>query len=382
MKKKIFVVHHHKNFSGAARSMGELILSLKNKIDFYVICPRGSSSSYFKKINKKVIEVTMVPRFNHFAIGHYTGVRWFLILRELYAFLYFFLFLIKLKLKFNKISFFHLNELELIICAPLINLFFDTKITAHLRSRLEKKKGKIRSNVLKKLIKKYLFKIIAIDYDCYETSPLKKITKIIYNGIFHKNLKISKKNNSVLTFGFIGSFIKRKGIFELIKVFKNLDLKNYNVKLICVGNTGKNNFLLNFFHLEKNFNKFLYEENMLSNKNIKILPTTYNLIDFYSKIDVIIFPSYMNAVGRPVIEASWFKKPSIIGLNKYNKDTAVKNTCLIFEPGNLLSLEKKILYLVRNKSKIKKMGKNAFFNAKKNFDIKKNSVKFLKLLEI
>ena len=30
MKKKIFVVHHHKNFSGAARSMGELILSLKN----------------------------------------------------------------------------------------------------------------------------------------------------------------------------------------------------------------------------------------------------------------------------------------------------------------------------------------------------------------
>ena len=121
---------------------------------------------------------------------------------------------------------------------------------------------------------------------------------------------------------------------------------------------------------------------MLSNKNIKILPSTYNLSDFYSKIDVIIFPSYMNAVGRPVIEASWFKKPSIIGLNKYNKDTAVKNTCLIFKPGNLLSLEKKILYLVRNKSKIKKMGKNAFFNAKKNFDIKKNSVKFLKLLEI
>ena len=382
MKKKIFVVHHHKNFSGATRSIGELILSLKNKIDFYVICPRGSSSSYFKKINKKVIEVKMVPRFNHFEIGHYTGVRWFLILRELYAFLYFFLFLIKLKLKFNKISFFHLNELELIICAPLINLFFDAKITAHLRSRLEKKKGKIRSNVLKKLIKKYLFKIIAIDYDCYETTSLKKITKIIYNGIFHKNLKISKKNNSLLTFGFIGSFIKRKGIFELIKVFKNLDLKNYNVKLICVGNTGKNNFLLNIFNIEKNFNKFLHEENMLSNKNIKILPPTHNLSNFYSKIDVIIFPGYMNAVGRPVIEASWFKKPSIIGLNKYNKDTAVKNTCLIFEPGNLLSLEKKILYLVRNKSKIKKMGKNAFFNAKKNFDIKKNSVKFLKLLEI
>lgn len=382
MKKKIFVVHHHKNFSGAARSMGELILSLKNQIDFYVICPKGSSSNYFKKINKKVIEVKMVPRFNHFEIGYYRGVRWFLILRELYAFFYFFLFLIKLKTKYQNISFFHFNELELIVCAPLIKLFFHTKITAHLRSRLEKQKGEIRIKILKKLSKKYLSKIISIDKDCFETTPIKKITTIIYNGILKKNIKILKKTNSKLTFGFIGNFIKRKGIYELIKVFKNLDLKNYNIKLICVGNKGKNNFLLNFFYLEKNFSKFLHDENILSNKNIKFLPPTYNLSDFYSKIDVIIFPSYMNAVGRPVIEASWFKKPSIIGLNKYNKDTAVKNACLIFEPGNLLSLEKKILYLVRNKSKIKKMGKNAFFNAKKNFDIKKNSVKFLKLLEI
>jgi hypothetical protein len=36
----------------------------------------------------------------------------------------------------------------------------------------------------------------------------------------------------------------------------------------------------------------------------------------------------MNAVGRPVIEASLSKKPAIIALKNYNNDTAKKNNCL------------------------------------------------------
>ena len=72
MKKKIFVVHHHKNFSGAARSMGELILSLKNQIDFYVICPKGSSSNYFKKFI--VIESNIFKPNNDAAVPTFKGL--------------------------------------------------------------------------------------------------------------------------------------------------------------------------------------------------------------------------------------------------------------------------------------------------------------------
>ena len=104
----------------------------------------------------------------------------------------------------------------------------------------------------------------------------------------------------------------------------------------------------------------------------------FNLKNFYSKIDVIIFPSYMNAVGRPVIEAALLKKPSIIALNKYNRDTAQKGNCMIFKPGNLKILKEKILLLINNKSKLKKMGEFAYVNAKKNFDINKNCKTFYK----
>ncbi len=377
-KRRLFLIHNHKNFSGAARSLSETIISLENKVNFIVICPKGSSSIFFKSLGIEVIEVMFIPRFNHFEIGFYKGLRWLMIIREIIALIYFFFFLIFLKIKHYKIEKFHLNELELSIVAPILKLFFDANITSHLRCPLETKKGKFRYSFLSYICKNFLNKIIAIDYDCYKTSPIKKKTSIVYNGINNKNLILKKKKKNILTFGFIGNFIKRKGIYEVLEVFK--EMKNYNIKLICVGKSHQKNRLLNFLNFERNFDDYLNKNKILNNKNIKILPIMFDLKKFYSSIDIIIFPGFMNAVGRPVIEGSLLKKPSIIALKKHNLDTAKKNNCLIFKPGDLTSLKKKVLYFYKNKSKIKKMGSLAFKNAKKNFDINKNSKKLYKII--
>jgi len=376
-KKKLFLIHNHKNFSGAARSLAETILNLNKKIEFIVICPKGTSSKFFKSLNIQVFESLIIPRFNHFELGYYRGLRWLLIFREIFSLLYFFFFLLKLKQHFKKIERFHFNEIELIIIAPMIKFLFNSKITSHLRCPLELKKGKMRIKFFKYLCKFYLDKIIAIDLDCYKTSPIKNISHIIYNGINPKNLVIKKIKNKILTFGFIGNFIKRKGIYEVLSLFKELD-KKVDVKIICVGKDNKSNTILNILGYEKNFEKFIKKNNISYCKNIEILPMTFNLKNFYSRIDVMLFPGYMNAVGRPVIEASLLKKPSIIALNKYNNDTAKKHNCLIFRPGDLFSLETKILYFFNNRSKINKMGISAFKNAKKKFDINKNSKIFYK----
>ena len=298
-----------------------------------------------------------------------------LILRELLVILYFIIFLIFLKKKEKNIERIHLNELELIICAPFLKFFYNCIITSHLRCPLEIKKGRFRYSFLKYLTKKYIKKIVAIDFDCYKTTTIKDISLIIHNGINKKNLKIKKKPRKGITFGFIGSFINRKGIYETLDVFKNFDRK-IKVNLICVGSSHTQSFLLRFLQYEKNFEKYLIENKINKKKNIKILPMTFDLKSFYSQIDIILFPGYMNAVGRPVIEAALLKKTSIIALNRYNNDTAMKNNCLIFKPGNLKSFKNKILYLINNKSKIKKMGDLAFKNAIKNFDINKNSKLF------
>ena len=177
----------------------------------------------------------------------------------------------------------------------------------------------------------------------------------------------------------MGNFIRRKGIYQVLEVFRKID-KKINTKVICLGKTNQKNFLLNLFRYEQNFGKYIKKYNINKCKKIEILPMTFNLKNFYSRIDIILFPGFMNGVGRPVIEASLLKKPSIIALDKYNNDTARKNSCLIFKPGDLLSFEKKILHLLKNKKLIKKMGISAFKNAKKNFDINKNSKKIYKII--
>ncbi len=378
-KKELFIIHNHKNFSGAARSLGETIENLKKKINFIIICPKGSSSNFFKSLNVKVLEVKFVPRFNHFKLGYYKGFRWMMLLRELYVFIYFFFFLKKLKLNFKSINHFHLNELELIIISPLLKFFFNSKITSHLRSTIENHKGKLRYKFLKFLSKKYIDKIVAIDNDCMKTSPNKKKSIVIYNGINKKNISVKKRTKKIITFGFVGNFIKRKGIYETLSVFKKIS-KKHAFKLICVGQNKSQNKIIEFFKFEKNFQKYLIENNISKNNKIQILPMTFDLKNFYSKIDIILFPGFMNAVGRPVIEAALIKKPSIIALNQYNNDTAMKNNCLIFKPGDLVSFEQKILYLLKNKSQINKIGLSAFKNAKKKFDINKNSNTFYKVM--
>ena len=108
----------------------------------------------------------------------------------------------RLKSNIGKIKRFHLNEFELIINSPLLKFFFDCKISSHLRCPLEIRHGKLRYNLIKRICKKYIDLIIAIDNDCFKTTPIKKITKVIYNGIFEKNLKIRKISNKKNYFWF------------------------------------------------------------------------------------------------------------------------------------------------------------------------------------
>lgn len=381
--KKILFIHNHKDFSGAARSLAETIEGLKFKYEIYVICPTGSASSFLSKCKINVINVKGVPRFNHFEIGYYKSLRWLILLRETIFLIYFFFKLFNLKKKLKKIENIHLNEFELIILSPILNFFFKTNITTHLRSRLRLNSGNLRIKFLKFISRKFIKKIIAIDNDCYETSYDKKNTEIVYNVLNkEKEIKKNYNNNINLTFGFIGNFLKRKGIYDLLLAFKKINQMELPINLLVGGTEIKRSFLNNFFYSKKNFKNFLIKNRINNCSNIKFLGPVSDLNNFYSKIDVLIFPSYFNCVGRPVIESSLFKIPSIVGMKKYNEDTVIKNASLIFTPGNIQELVEKILIFYKNKKKVIEMGENAYKNATRLFDQKANTEKFIRILNL
>ena len=113
----------------------------------------------------------------------------------------------------------------------------------------------------------------------------------------------------------------------------------------------------------------------------------FNLIDkldnFYNKIDVWCFPSYLNALGRQIFEAAFHNVPSIVCLKKEKSDSFINNkTGLSFKnPDSKNNIEKKIKYFYFNRKKIKKMGINANKLVSRNFSINDNLKKIKKIYQ-
>ena len=103
--------------------------------------------------------------------------------------------------------------------------------------------------------------------------------------------------------------------------------------------------------------------------------------DIYGRFDVLCFPSRINAVGRPVFEAAFFGKPSIVAFRDRSEDEGIihQSTGLIIREKDSGGLADAMLYFIRNPHSAKKMGIAAKKLAENNFNIEKNAEKLLKI---
>ena len=226
--------------------------------------------------------------------------------------------------------------------------------------------------------RKNISKVIAIDNDVKNSLPKKLDVTVIRNVFNKKNIKKKKSSSKILNIGYVGTFLKYKGVEDLIIAFNNLRLKNYKIKLYLAGRLiRKKNFLLNLLGFSNDI-----DDNLLnSSKNIINLGYIDNLDNFYKKIDVLCFPSYLNALGRQIFEAGLYKLPSIVCMKKNSSDSFIKNkTGISFKnPGSINELENLIKSFYNNRSMMKFMGGEAYKLISKNFSKNKN-VKKLNLI--
>ncbi len=368
MKKKILIIQHHGKFGGASKSISEFILNLKKRFDFHIACQKGTTYDYFIKNNFKVFKFFGIPSYDITEIGKYSGFRKILLIREIFYFITSFIYL--LNLKKNKYDIIHLNDSNLIICAPLLKYFFKSKIICHIRTRIDKKIPFLISYISTN----YIDKFICIDKTTYSTSPLKKKTVIIYN-IFkrEKNKKILRKNFFYV--GFLGSLDFHKGLDFYFDCISEINKFNNNFIFLIGGTLSISNGylmkLLTFLKIKKDFNQVFEKFKKKKFKNVKFLNKVTNLGQFYNSINLICFPSRMNALGRPVIEAAAYGIPSLVCLNNYYNDTIIDNkTGYVVKFGNIKKFIKKLTYLNRNKNKLKQLG----IHAKKNYNLRHNSI--------
>lgn len=374
MKKKILIIQHHGKFGGASKSISEFILKLKKNFEFDIMCPNGSSYKFFKNKNLNVYNFFGIPSYDITEIGIYSGFRKILVIREILYFIFFLFSLLRIKKKYDLI---HLNDTNLIIISPLLKFFFKAKIICHIRTRVNKKKI---PKIILYISKKYIDRFICIDKSTYSTSPNMKKSIIIYNIFNNQNLKkvFSTKKKKLFYVGFLGSLDFHKGLdfyFDCISEINKS--KNKFIFLIGGSLSVSNNFLLkllDFFKIKKNFNKIFKSFQNNNFKNVKFLNNVSNLKMFYKNIDLICFPSRMNALGRPVIEAASFKIPSLVCLDQYFNDTIInKKTGYVFKFGEKELFIRTLKNLSNNKKKLLQLG----VNAKKNYELRHNLTKNL-----
>lgn len=382
----ILYLHSTGITGGSSRSLLELYIATKKKIkiEASILLPEGPSSDIFLKAGMKVIKTKGLTQFDHTKFGHYRSLRWLILLREIFYLPTTFFSLLKLKKMQNKFDLIHANEITLLPTALLAKWIFNIPIIFHIRSLQYDYHDSYRSKLIFRILKKYASAIICIDKNVKKTIPNWLPAIVIHNVVNFGYIpeKKNKAKEEKIFIGIIGVFHRSKGLKEFLEAASILlKERNYNIYFIIAGTNVRNTFGVKKWIYEKlhfsedviNKGKHYIIKNNI-NEHFIFEGFTHNLKNFYSRIDLMCFPSHLNACGRPVFEAAFFGVPSIVAIKKPLNDSIIKEvTGLAIDLPDPLLIANAIEDLIVNYKKRIAMGKSAKVWAEKYYSVESNS---------
>ena len=102
--------------------------------------------------------------------------------------------------------------------------------------------------------------------------------------------------------------------------------------------------------------------------------------EIYNNIDLLIFPSYLNAVGRPVFEAAFYRVPSIVAVKNAFSDTIVNNeTGVCIDEKNPKAIAEAIEALYSDNKFLLSLGEKSYDLANTLYSSEKNANTFYAL---
>lgn len=223
---------------------------------------------------------------------------------------------------------------------------------------LSQKKFLIKQNIIsnKKSIVLHKGSVGGVDTERFKFNKLIRIK-------LRKKLLISK---DTFVFLYLGRINKDKGIIDLVKAFEKIQ-NNHDIMLIFVGPV-EDKKILKFLNYTKKTLHFDFSSN----------PE-----DWFSLADILCLPSYREGFGTVVIEAASSSIPTLCS-NIYGlQDSIIDNkTGFVHKKGSINDIKKKMLYIIQNKKRTKKIGFFARIRAKKYFDqniVTKKLLEFINL---
>lgn len=201
----------------------------------------------------------------------------------------------------------------------------------------------------------------------------KKEIQIIWNGSINgidveffnrnkvKDIEIKRINFDDFVFGFIGRVVKDKGVNELIEAFVKLTENYKNVKLLMLGS----------FEDSDPINDYSREQ-IKSNKSIIYLGQQKDVKPYMKRMNTFVLPSYREGFGIVLMEAGAMELASIsTNISGCNEVIINNDTGILVEKENVNELLERMIFFVKNKELIEKMGKAARKSVYNRFNQKK-----------
>src|SRR5437867_8229020 len=296
----------------------------------YVITPKGSVAALCKRNGIPTIEIRGLSQFDNTLYGYYRGIRWLLLLRELYFLPFTLLAIVKARTRWSMVDAVHVNELTGIATAVLCKLIFSRPIVVHVRSVQACERSPRRTAWMNFVLRHFVDAIVAIDQTVRRSLPRDLNVYVVHNG-FAQSAKTEpggepvtsdrSAGSNVLRVAMVGNLLKMKGVYDFVEAARLCLARNLDVEFLIVGSnprdlSGFRGFLIKMAgfgrDVQADIEKMIREHRL--EERLRLLPFTFDVQEVYRRIAVLCFPSHLNAVGRPVLEAALLHIPSIVAI--------------------------------------------------------------------
>jgi glycosyltransferase involved in cell wall biosynthesis len=392
---RVLYIHMTGAFAGGCRSLYEVVRALPaGEVEPLFIAPRGSVHGFLSRLGE-AIEARGISQFDNTRYGYYRGLRWLVAIRELAFVPSTIVALLRAYRRWKTVDLIHVNEITGVLPWLIAGRLFNAPVVVHVRSVVRNDTGSFRTRWINRLLRNKANAVIAIDETVRASLPQELPVDVIHNAFsldsadiadstFADRLRLKPGSFKV---GFVGNLLRVKGIFELIEAARLTRDQGLDVEFIVVGaDAGRSDTLksriLNELRLGQDVGTEVRAKVDLFRLGDRVHMVGFmaNIAQAYACMDVLCFPSYYDAPGRPIFEAAFLKVPSIAAVRKPMPDTLVDRvTGLAIPPHDAEALAKAITTVATDRALAVRMGAAAHQMAISNFLAEQNAAKLLKV---
>jgi glycosyltransferase involved in cell wall biosynthesis len=333
-EKVLVYVHHVGSNGGATNSLVEMISGTTTSARRVLIAPRGSAAPQFDTLFDQVIYVPGIPQFDNTRFGYYKGIRWLILLREIWLFFLtapiFLLFLLRYS---RNISAIHYNEITLTPLA-LISKCFVRRHVFHVRSL---QAVNWRQSLIFRIFSKSIF--LPIDEWVQATIPYAVEKQLCRNTFTFHNKTIqqsfrNRSNKTRLELVMLGGEPYQKGIDIALEAVSQLrEELGIDLQIQIFGLSNIHNWKSKIRRcISPEYNRCI--NSVLSHRLsswVKFEGFTSDREYIFGTKNMLLFTTRLNAPGRPIIESCHFRVPSIFCSDNDNpgvyKDVSICCAC-------------------------------------------------------